>query len=309
MKLAVVGAGLAGLSVAWHALQNGHEVTLFDAVGIGAGASGVSTGLLYPCPGKTSSRSWRAKEGMEATKKLLIVSEDALGSAVASYTGVFRPAVTEEQKKDFRENQDSDAIWTVVDVPGLMVHEGLWIESGITVFSRPYLQGLWMACEKKGAHFIKSRFSQKDGDLFDRVVLTTGAETVCFEECKHLRVRTAVGQSLVCELKRPLPFSLSSYGYMSVTEDPMLCQVGSTYEHTEIPDPQKAIELLEKVAPFYPEALTLKIREIRAGKRIAPKEGHQPITAKVGPKTWVFTGLGSRGMLYHALLARDLGCE
>ncbi len=299
MKLAVVGAGLAGLSVCYHALEQGFDVTLFDPKGIGKGASSASTGLLHPFAGKTASRSWEADKGMESTKKLLLSSEEALGMPVASYTGIFRPAVTEQQKIDFRKNKD--ALWKEISLGGNKV-EGLWIPQGITVFSRRYLEGLWLACEKKGAIFVKERFS---GD-FDRVVLSVGSEIHQFEECKDLKTRTAIGQSLVCRWDQPLPFSVSSQGYIAVTEDTQFCQVGSTYEHTAEPSPQKAIELLDKVSAFYPHALDFSLKEIRSGKRIAPREGHKPIVAQVAPKTWVFTGLGSRGLLYHALLGKAL---
>lgn len=303
MKIAVVGAGLAGLSATWHALEKGYQVTLFDAASIGAGASGVSTGLLYPCPGRVAEHSWRSLEGMEATRQLLQVAEEAYGSPVASYTGIFRPAESEDQRRDFQKNQCKEAVWTQVDVPGLIVNEGLWIESGITVFSRLYLQGLWLACEKKGAVFINEHFSH---DGFDKVIFATGSGTSALDACKKMAFRTAVGQSLVCQWNRALPFSIASYGYISVTENPALCQVGSTYEHTAEPDPKKAMQLLDKVAAFYPEAREFKILEIRAGKRIAAKEGHQPIVLEIEPNHFLFTGLGSRGMLYHALIGREL---
>jgi glycine/D-amino acid oxidase-like deaminating enzyme len=302
MKIAVVGAGLAGLSTAWYALEKGHQVTLFDTIGIGAGASGVSTGLLYPCPGREAIHSWRSLEGMEATCQLLKISEEAYGSPIASYTGIFRPAESHDQKRDFRENQSKEAVWAEVDLPGLAVKEGLWIESGITVFSRPYLMGLWLACKKRGALFEQGHLRGE----FDKVIYATGAGSLQLEECKKIPFRTAIGQSLVCEWKKQLPYSIASYGYISVTENPSLCQIGSTYEHTLEPDPKKAIELIEKVASFYPEAREFKICEIRSGKRIAPKEGHQPIVTEIKPNTWLFTGLGSRGMLYHALLGREL---
>ncbi len=301
-RLAVVGAGLAGLSVAWHAINKGYEVTLFDPKGIGGGASGVSTGLLHPFPGKIAAKSWKADEGMKATRELLTIAEKAIGRPVASFSGIFRPAVTKEQKRDFQKNQE--AVWKEITLPGMAPTFGLWIEEGITVFSKVYLQGLWMAAEKKGAVFVQERF-ESDAS-FDLVVLATGAETLLNPLCNHLPVRTAIGQSLVCKWDRPLPFSLASQGYITLTEDPTLCQVGSTYEHTPLPDPKKAEELLEKVACFYPPAKDFKIVEIRAGKRVAPREGHQPIVAQISPKTWVFTGLGSRGMLYHALIGSSL---
>ena len=94
MKAAVVGAGLAGLGALWHLMQFPEiEAVLFDPKGIGGGASGVSTGLLHPFPGKKALRSWCSKEGMEASFELLAVAEKAIGRPVAEKTGIFRPAI------------------------------------------------------------------------------------------------------------------------------------------------------------------------------------------------------------------------
>ncbi|PPR80403.1 hypothetical protein GOBAR_AA40309 [Gossypium barbadense] len=53
MLYAVLGAGFAGLSVAWHLLKESPKdlnlhIDLYDEMGIGGGASGVSGGLLHP---------------------------------------------------------------------------------------------------------------------------------------------------------------------------------------------------------------------------------------------------------------------
>lgn len=53
LRCAVLGAGFAGLSVAWHLLQLSPQelhlsVDLYDEIGIGGGASGVAGGLLHP---------------------------------------------------------------------------------------------------------------------------------------------------------------------------------------------------------------------------------------------------------------------
>lgn len=304
MRAAVVGAGLAGIAAAWNLVEIGFEVFLFDPKGIGGGASGVSTGLLHPFPGKRAERSWRADEGMEETKKLLLTAEKALGKLAADRSGIFRPAITVEQKIDFQNNKDEAAKWTQISLPDCPEMEGLWIASGITVFSRLYLKGLWLACEQRGAVLRKENFTSPDA--FDKVVWAVGADIIHLEEGKKLSLRTAIGQSLLCRWKKPLLFSLASQGYITLTEDPTLCQVGSTYEHTRERDPQKAIELLEKVSKFYPPAKDFEIVEVRHGTRVAPKEGHQPILQKINEKTWIFTGLGSRGMLYHALMAKEL---
>jgi glycine/D-amino acid oxidase-like deaminating enzyme len=106
--------------------------------------------------------------------------------------------------------------------------------------------------------------------------------------------------------------SLISQGHLSLTQEPGVCAVGSTYESRYLdvsPDPEKALGLLEKAAIFYPPAKNFEVIEIRAGIRISPKEGYRPICRQLDAKTWVFTGLGSRGMLYHALYGKQLARE
>ncbi len=303
-KIIVVGAGLAGLSLTWYALQKGCNVTVFDPKGVGGGASGASTGLLHPFLGKKAQFSWRGDEGMQATLELIAVAEKELGKSVASRSGVFRPAISEEQKIAFLLSQGSSAFWTTISLPGCPQMEGLWIPSGITVFSRLYLEGLWLACQRKGAKMIKEAWEENESE--DEVILATGSATQQFPLCLHLPLRKVIGQSLLCRWKEPLPFSLASHGYVTLTEDPSLCQVGATYEHTKAPEAQKARELIDQVALFYQPARSFEIVEIRSGTRVGPKEGHQPIACQIAEKRWVLTGMGSRGMLYHSLMAQEL---
>jgi glycine/D-amino acid oxidase-like deaminating enzyme len=58
-RYAILGAGFAGISVAWHLLKESPKelrlsVDVYDEVGIGGGASGVSGGLLHPYSPKDS---------------------------------------------------------------------------------------------------------------------------------------------------------------------------------------------------------------------------------------------------------------
>jgi methylglutamate dehydrogenase subunit A len=45
-KTLVVGAGVHGLSTAWHLAQTGEEVLVLDKTGVGAGASGIACGVV-----------------------------------------------------------------------------------------------------------------------------------------------------------------------------------------------------------------------------------------------------------------------
>lgn len=275
MKIAIVGAGYAGLAAAWHLLQHGAKVVVFDG---GQGASHASTGLLHPAPGRRAVPVWRAEEGMQAALELLEVAGD-----VFERNGILRIAASEEQRI-------------------LFGGESLWMPEGITVYSRLYLQGLKKACKK--AQFIDRWVADlQELSDFDAIILAAGAETLQFVD---LPLKRTLGQSLICRWKKRLQVSLLSHGHITPTEDPELCYVGSTYEHTEKPDPKKALALIDQAAQFYPPAKEFEVVEVRSGVRISPKMGTQPLIARVAPKTWVFTGLGSRGLLYHALFAKSL---
>lgn len=276
MTIAILGAGYAGLAAAWH-LSKHYTVTVFEE---GFGASYASTGLLHPAPGRRTTPVWRAQEGMKTTLELLHIASGE--RPVFQQNGLLRIAITEEQKRDFGG-------------------ETLWVPEGITVYSRLYLEGLKRACV--GVQFQRQRIehlSELDG--YDAIILAAGADI--FRFAPDLPLKRTLGQMLLCRSPEPISSSLLSHGHITPTEDPELCQVGSTYEHTEYPDPKKALALLEQVARFYPLAKHFQVVEIRSGIRVSPKEGSRPLIQQINAKTWVFSGLGSRGLLYHAWMAR-----
>lgn len=321
MKVAIVGAGLAGLGVSSFLLDRNVEVTLFDPKGPGGGASGVSTGLLHPFPARTALRSWMASEGMSASWNLIEKVEQSLGSPVAERSGILRLASNERQISDFkkRAQEDPEAIWwekeqVIEKVPNAAPFPGLWIPSGGTIYSKLYLQGLYKLALQKGLQFQKASIRSTDElASFDQIVLATGYEVARFPECASLLLEPTKGHTIVCKWPyEKLPCSIISSGHISPTEDPALCQIGSTYEHNFQnldPDP-KAVEVLkEKAALFFPPAASLEVVELRVGVRTSIPKGYRPIVEKVSPKVWVFTGLGSRGLLYHALLGEQLAAS
>src|SRR5579864_6815899 len=89
MKIAIIGAGLSGLSLAWHLIDSA-SVTLFDHKGIGGGASGIAAGLMHPYPGQQGLRSFLATEGLLATKRLLAVAQKKSALPLALENGIIR---------------------------------------------------------------------------------------------------------------------------------------------------------------------------------------------------------------------------
>lgn len=312
MRIAIVGAGLAGLATCYFlSLYPNVEATVFDPKGIAQGASGVSTGLLHPFVGRRALYSWRAMEGMQATLDLVDLVEGALGVAVAERRGIFRPAITEQQIRDFPKAAFkfsclSPLHW--IDHPEF--EQGLWIPEGIAIYARPYLDGLWQVCQSLGAKSIQEKITSYEAlEAFDQIVVAAGFETTSLPGCTALPLEPTKGQTAIFNWQQRPSCSLVSQGHITPTEKSERCQIGSTYETAYThPDPEihVGLSLKMKAAKFYPPAQNFELIEVRAGIRTSRPKGYRPIVQKISDKVWVFAGLGSRGMLYHAYLGKAL---
>lgn len=264
--IAIIGAGFAGLAAAYY-LAERFAVTLFDQKEVGGGASGVSAGLMHPYPGEKGRRSWFADEGMEESRKLLKIAEGEMGRPVADYNGILR-----------------------LDL-------GL-IPEGVTVFTKLYLEGLFKACQKRGVELVVKKIGDlQEVDGYDLVIIAAGAGV---REFAKLPVNFVKGQVLTCRLEKPLQNSICAKHYTAVTEDRTVCHYGSTYEReftNEAPCLQTATALLKPNLP---------ILGCQAAIRVTNPAHYFPILEQINPKTWVITALGSRGLLYHAYMAKKL---
>ncbi|MBY0529328.1 MAG: FAD-binding oxidoreductase [Rhabdochlamydiaceae bacterium] len=309
MKIAIIGAGLSGLSLAWKLLESGScQVTLFDPKGIGGGASGVASGLMHPYVGEQGRRSQSATEGLAATRRLLSQVEMKLGYPVARYEGIVRIAQNEEQRSAFEkhvvEHGDIEAIGG----------GAFWIRSGVTVHCGMYLEGLWQLIASHGGVLERVKIDSLHAlSEFDRIVIAAGFGVKDFAECEGVRLKYTKGQILRAssvEGEHYLDKSLIGKGYVALGEDPLTYHLGSTYEKQFTSDePQEMVakeQILPKILSFFPEAKDLKIKEVRAGVRVVRPEHYFPITERLNEKCFLFTALGSRGLLYHALLAEQL---
>ena len=181
-----------------------------------------------------------ARKGCQHPNNYCKWQRDALRRPVALRNGVSAHCVRACAEKrlllERAAEEDVDAIWieNVQDLVPLAVNApGLWIPSGITVFSKLYLEGLWAACARKGAVLDRMKI---DGlaqlDAYDGVVLCAGSEMLRFPECRHFPLEPLKGQTLLCRWGSELAsqFGLVGLGHITPTEYPESCQIGSTYE-------------------------------------------------------------------------------
>lgn len=323
MKIAIIGAGFSGLATAWTFLQNNPEleVVVFDRQGIGAGASGVAAGLMHPFAGAHSKLNKWGREGYDATLSLLTAAKNALGKSSHHISGILRPALLPFQMNDFQmaaKQYPEDIQWLsckeMADlIPGIANAPGIYIKNGAAIYPGEYLKGLWLACQKLGAVFQLHQISSLDElSDFDAIVVTMGAACTELKELSHLPLAYTKGQIL--ELEWPeelpaLPFALNSQIYCVMSLDKKRCLAGSTYERnftTSATDITRAKEeILPKLIQLYPPLREAKIVNCHSGIRVSAPQ-HLPLLQQISNRCFALTGMGSKGLLYHALFAQRL---
>src|SRR5581483_3535603 len=157
MKVAVIGAGFSGLSVAWHLLKK-VSVTLFDKEGIGAGASGIAAGLLHPFAGKWSKLNWNGFLAMQETCALIDEAQKEEKLPLADKRGILRPVVNEEQKEAFFasfQKYPKELTWQ----ENRELSPALFISCGMVVHSQRYLQALFKSCQNMGLEYEQKEIS------------------------------------------------------------------------------------------------------------------------------------------------------
>ncbi len=327
MQIAIIGAGFTGLAVAWHLLQaqsaSSIQVTVFDSAGIGGGTSGMAVGLLHPYAGLHAKLNRFGQEGLAATLKLLEVASKTLNQPVADLSGMLRLALDDSQQYDYAKcaGKYSDVEWLDAEqcqskVKGLVHAPGILIKSALTVNCQLYLKGLWLACSQRGVKlecsFIKSL---QELNSFDLIIAATGGLTKSIRELTHLPITEVKGQIL--EFAPPHTFSslslpLNNQAYL--LQDPITKTflAGATFEKnfssTE-PEPSVAIqEIMPRIKAFLPAFENVQILSCRSGIRASTPK-HLPLIEKISPRCWTLTGMGSKGLLYHALYAERLISE
>jgi len=300
MKIAIVGAGFCGLALAYYLSQNKHvDITLIDRFGIGGGASGIAAGLLHPYVGFKARLNWRGHEALEESKRLLEVANQRCPF------GIVRIPQSDEQWALFQEAADQydDIEICQSDQPAI------FSRSGLTVNCPQYLQSLWDVTRSQGVSFQKQEIYNLDqlGD-FDCSFICNGPLA---KELLEIRLKLIKGQLLKFEWPEhlpPLKHSIVSKKYV-VMNGKNACWVGGTYEHHfDHDNPDQAVaqkEILADLEGFMPELTSASIIDCQAGVRaFAPDK--RPFYKQINERTWVFTGMGSKGLLYHALMAKEL---
>jgi len=338
----IVGAGIAGLSMADKLLQRNHSVTLVDKALPGGGSSGAPLVLINPATGRRAKMVHDAERCLASITDLLSRVEKFSGSSFYEQNGVLRPALDEELAKDFKRSpekyswpdpswikwMDQDAFSSTYGYFGDHCG-GLVIEPGYTVNAPDYLKNLTDYLISKG---LVTRFetdltiTETDGSTYrvdldngpsyetDRVIYATGSSIKRDPIWKFLPFKTTKGQllDLTCDSPLPLRESISSMGYFAFMPSvPTRLVVGSTYEHSYNnlqTDEEGKKYLYKKLHRTLPGLSKLPHRaSMWSGERVSMKD-HKPAIGEhpLRNNLFLLSALGSKGMIQGRYLAKQL---
>lgn len=273
MKIAIIGGGFAALASA-HVLSAYGDVSVFDDER--GAASGIAAGLLHKFIGMKSKKNPFADEALKASLELI---------GPKTRTGLLRKAQSPEQARWFQE-----AALKYPEEVTRIDDETIWIEEAWVVDCPLYLQSL-----KKNKRTIHNL---EELDAFDRIIITAGVHSTQFCD---LPLTSTRGQLIVLSGAPLPPAPVSSQIYAIPHQGNLI--VGSTYERGEKLD--AVATLLPELKKLLPDFQVENVLAVKEGFR-ASLPGRMPEIRQVNNKTWVFSGLGSKGLLYHVYFARKL---
>ena len=215
-KYAVVGQGCAGLASAYHLLRQHSlqfrnqsiHIDMYDAFGIGSGATGVAAGLLHPF-GVSGKLLWQGQPAYQKAVDLIQAASKTHEDDGRFWNkmGLFRPAKNEKQRRQFVKNiglvgtrdhellhaycvgNDGKAAVSDDDVTGFYIPEGIVLDT------KQYLEAIWSLCKKiardsNSSIDIHCAAIQSLKDLhahsaYDAIIIATGAAINEIEEVRN----------------------------------------------------------------------------------------------------------------------------
>lgn len=336
VQYCIIGAGIAGLSLADVLSEQNTDVAVVEKDTIASGASGTPGGLVNPATGRRATKAWRAEDCYKAIRKNLEKVQRHAEKPFFRNNGVLRPAVTEKMARKMRKQLDKTSwpdgwcTWLDEDKirekhPGIKcVEGGLWLPIGLTVHVGRYLQALADHLTSRDVPVLTGNVPEilmtnggwtiTCGSVTvkaEQLIFATGYETTSISWWNDLPLHPVKGQVACFTADKDLlsfEHSLSSLGYIARLDDSLEFIQGSTYEHDfEHTDPDESGEeyLRNRLRRTLPElADKARLKYQWAGVR-ASTPNRKPILGRHREidSLHVFTGLGSKGLLYGKFLA------
>lgn len=330
----ILGAGLAGISLAKELVLKNYSVCLLDTNGIAAGASGVPLGLANYATGRFAKKIWQAEQSYAALLENIELASEYFKEPFYSTNGVLRPSMDEKiasRVKENFENTDWESGWAewLSDSelksmnPGIRPdHGGLWLPKAITIDASKYLNYLVSALKARSLsvheHQSYSHRYENGKWLIEaselpfaaaNLIICSGAGSKEFAPFSNYPLHSVKGQLIVLKKDTPVQFihSISALGYMA-TLNRQHFVIGSTYEHQYEHnqfDENGKQHLLQIVRNAIPSLLVdASILHSWTGIRVSAPN-RMPIMGKHPDYDglYIFSGLASKGLLFSAHLS------
>ena len=329
----ILGAGVTGLHLSLELLKTGASICIIDPNGAGGGASGAPIGLANPATGRFATKSWEAEKCLPKLEQNLELVQNQTETLFFRESGILRPALDEEIATKMKANYEK-ANWPDGWIewldeqevhkmhPGInCVDGGVWLPVGLTVNMFEYTRTAATYLQQKGVTVISDQQYhiiedspwkiqlEKNSITTEKLIFTSGIWTKYANFWNNLPMTPVKGQTLLMESDSPLPFnhSVSALGYTGYVSGNTYV-IGSTYEHnfnhenTDEAGKEYLLERSNKVTP----GLWKNSRIINQWSSIrASTPNRKPIMGAHPQKEncYVFTGLGSKGLLYSGYLS------
>lgn len=309
----IKGAGLAGLTAAWHCAQAGLKVVVTDTSSVGSGASGTWWGLLNPATGIKALPTKGFQAAVESFERMMV--DLNLESVPWIRKGIVRPAIDKTLLANFKTSSRL-AEWPkgwikwMDSVHGLSGEGALLVNCGYAIDTRLWMTTIADDLRRRGVdiredvalnHTVASRF----------VLHATGADILTDPMWSHLRLHPIKGQLREIDVNgiRIDHPTLSARGY-AVQVDGRHWVIGSTYEHEfqdVNPDPLFDSYLIDRFKAMFPQPLDIRVMARWSGVRVG-SHNRAPILEvhPVDKQHLVLTALGSKGLLYSQVFGKQV---
>lgn len=325
-QIAIIGAGVAGLSCAWALAQRGHQITLFDQTAPLAGGSGNPLALLNPklCPIEQSADhlmtlSWQhamrhyakfdAFRPIQVHQLALKKADDLLALAAQYPAGML-----ETEESSCSPLHTSFPSLNLCSAGAVSPHQ---LRDQILQHPRIQFQQAEVTEIQRSSPIQLHQHQQLLGE-YDHVIVCAARQSAQFFE-QYPVLKPIRGQvSWVKNTDQPLPMqnAYSYGGYCMQLDAAHLILGASFYPNREddevlLEDHVHNYDLIHSVFPNYAQSLAApESWQGRASIR-AQSLDYFPVLGKVeeNQEIYTFAGLGSKGFLYAPLCSEILAAQ
>ncbi len=285
----------------------------------------MAAGIVNPFAGQHLRPIWHADTALvdlEATLDL------AGASRHYSKSGVLRPASSAAQAELFRTAASSNTWLTSEDVkeqyPWLNADFGALHTPGGQVDTSQFLLDTQQKLQERGgtvrrnAHVTGWTESTRQGSITlqsgvrhsaSLIVLAVGYGYLRFPALNRLNLHSVKGQTVEVSHLPGLKLALPVCGQGYVAPGTKSLTLGTTYERdfddlTPTRSGQRAI--IKLTSSMIPRLANAGVTGAAAGVRVGVPGTRLPMVGPIGRRVWIFTGLGSKGLLFAPHIARRL---